>query len=104
MFRLGQQQMAVAESPKRYTLALVLNEQQQVWVPDFSPEPVSGFNWQLGPHHIKLSKAAISQLYQLQIDQQLYQFTSKKRGQIHFVLSETGIKEIRVESMLMQSR
>jgi len=104
MFRLGQQQIAVEESPRRYTLALVLNEQQQVWVPDFSAEPISGFDWQLGPHHLKLYKDNSSQLYQLQVDENLYQFTSKKRGQIHFVLSETGIKEIRVESMLLQSR
>lgn len=104
LFRLGQQQMTVAESPGRYTLALVLNQQQQVWVADFSSAPVSGFDWQLGPHHLKLFKDSHSQLFKLQIDQNLYQFTAKKRGQIHFILSETGIKEIRVESMLMQGR
>ncbi len=104
LFRLGQQEMAVADSPRRYTLALVLNEQQQVWVPDFSTAPVSGFEWRLGPHHLKLFKDSRSQLFKLQIDENLYQFTSKKRGQIHFMLSEKGIKEIRVESMLMQGR
>lgn len=104
IFRLGTQQMAVSESPKRYTLALVLNEQQQVWVPDFSKQPVTAFHWTLGSHQLVLQKDAISQQYVLKINDQRYQFTPKKRGQIHFMLSEKGITEIRVESMLMLSR
>jgi hypothetical protein len=100
LFRLGKQQVTVAESPKRFTLALVLNDQHQVWVPDFSNQPVTAFDWTLGNHRLVLQQDGISQLYILQVDQHRYQFTAKKRGQIHFMLTEKGITEIRVESML----
>jgi hypothetical protein len=104
VFRLGKQEIAVSESPKRYTLALVLNDQQHIWVPDFTKEPVTAFTWQIGQHQLKLQQETVKQGYVLQIGEHRYQFTAKKRGQIHFTLTENGISDIRVESMLMLNR
>ncbi len=104
VFRLGKQEIKVSESPKRYTLALVLNDQNHIWVPDFTKEPVTAFHWQIGRHQLKLQKETVNQAYVLQIDENRYQFTAKKRGQIHFTLTENGIRDIRVESMLMLNR
>ena len=109
LFSLGQHQMDVEEVPKRFTLALVLNDKNQVWVTDFSDKPLHGFHWVLPPHTIQLIKQ--NDLvpkrpgdYTLLIDGTRYHFTDKKRGLIHFNFTEKGIAEINVEAMIMPKR
>ncbi len=109
LFSLGEHQMDVEEVPKRFTLALVLNDKNQVWVTDFSDKPLSGFNWSLPPHSIQLLKQPelVPQRpgdFSLLIDGTRYHFTEKKRGLIHFNFTESGIDSITVESMVMPKR
>lgn len=109
LFSLGEHQMDVEEVPKRFTLALVLNDKNQVWVTDFSDKPLSGFNWSLPPHNIQLLKQPelVPQRpgdFSLLIDGTRYHFTEKKRGLIHFNFTESGIDSITVESMVMPKR
>lgn len=107
-FNAGRLSMAVDEVPKRYTLELVQNAQQQIWISDFSKKPLLGFDWQIGQHHLQLKKEpATSQQagrYKLTIDKTEYFFTSKNRGQIHFKFTDKGIAEIEVESMMTKKR
>lgn len=107
-FKAGRLSMAVDEVPKRYTLELVLNDQQQIWVSDFSKKPLSGFNWQIGQHQLQLTKESATSpqagRYKLTVDKTEYFFTSKNRGQIHFKFNDKGIVEIEVDSMITQKR
>jgi hypothetical protein len=109
LFSLGEHQMAVEEVPKRFTLALVLNDQDQVWVTDFSHKPLHGFDWKIAPHSIQLLKQTDlvpkrPGNFTLLIDGVRYHFTEKKRGLIHFNFTETGIDTITVEAMVMPKR
>jgi len=103
-FNAGKLSMAVDEVPKRYTLELVLNDQQQIWVSDFSKKPLLGFEWQIGEHQLQLKKDPTTSpkagLYKLTIDKTEYFFTSKNRGQVHFIFSDKGITGIEVDSMM----
>jgi hypothetical protein len=109
IFSLGEHQMEVEEVPKRFTLALVLNEQNQVWVTDFSKSPLHGFDWNIAPHSIQLVKQhdLVPKRpgdYTLLINGTRYHFTEKKRGLIHFNFNEKGIDTITVEAMVMPKR
>lgn len=107
-FNAGQLSMSVDEVPKRYTVELVLNDKQQVWVSDFSKKPVLGFEWQIGKHQLQLKKESAPSphagKYKLTIDNTDYFFTSKNRGQIHIKFNATGITEIAVESLMTLKR
>ncbi len=108
VFKAGRLSMAVDEVPKRYTLELVLNAKQQIWVSDFSKKPLLGFDWQIGDHQLRLKKEPDSSpqagQYKLTIDKVDYFFTSKNRGQIQFKFTSKGISEIEVDSMMTQKR
>lgn len=107
-FHAGRLSMSVDEVPKRYTLELVLNDKQQIWVSDFSKKPILGFEWQIGKHQLQLQKESAPSphagKYKLTIDNTDYFFTSKNRGQIHFKFNATGITEITVESLMTLKR
>jgi len=107
-FRLGPHNMAVEEVPKRYTLALMLNKEQQVWARDFSKAPVTGFHWQIGKHQLKLFKQKLQPArpgdFVLLIDDLRYHFIEGRPAQIHFHFDEKGITEIEVEAMLQPKR
>jgi hypothetical protein len=107
-FKAGRLSMAVDEVPKRYTLELVLNDKQQIWVSDFSKKPLQGFEWKIGEHQLQLNKEPANSpqagLYKLTIDKTNYFFTSKNRGQIQFKFNDKGISEIDVDSMMTPKR
>lgn len=107
-FKLGKHEMAVEEVPKRYTLALMLNKDQLVWAQDFSKSPLSGFEWQIGQHQLKLFKQSLKPArpgdFVLLIDDLRYHFVEGRPAQIHFYFNNKGIADIRVEAMLQPKR
>ncbi len=107
-FTAGRLSMSVDEVPRRYTLELVLNDKQQIWISDFSKKPLLGFEWQIGKHQLKLKKEDATSpkagQYKLTIDKTDYFFTSKNRGLIHFNFTDKGITEIEVGSMVTPKR
>lgn len=107
-FQLGPHNMAVEQVPKRYTLALMLNKEQLVWAQDFSKAPLSGFDWQIGQHQLKLFKQKLQPArpgdFVLLIDDLRYHFIEGRPAQIHFHFDEKGISEIEVEAMLQPKR
>lgn len=107
-FNAGRLSMAVDEVPKRYTLELVLNDKQQIWISEFSKTPLLGFDWQIGTHQLQLKKEVANKphagKYKLTIDKTDYFFTSKNRGQIYFKFNSKGIDTIEVGSMMTLKR
>ncbi len=107
-FRLGPHQMAVDEVPKRYTLALMLNKDLLVWARDLTKQPLKGFDWKIGNHHLQLFKQPMKPSrpgdFVLMIDGLRYHFIEGRQAQIHFHFDEKGVTEIEVEAMLQPKR
>ena len=107
-FKAGQLSIVTEDVPSRYTIELVLNNQEQVWISDFSKQPLVGFNWLIGEHRLELKKESapkpLAGKFKLTIDKTEYFFTSKHRGQIHFKFTEQGISSIEVGSMMTRKR
>lgn len=108
VFQAGQQQLAVDEVPKRYTLSLVLYQDSQVWVTDFSKQPLAGFQWQLGRHQLKLYRQVQVPPQPgnmvLEIDGVRHFFIARRPAQVHFLFDDTGIRELRVEGTFKPKR
>lgn len=100
-FIVGRQSINVPSVPKKYSLVLILQNEEFVWVPDFINQPITGFDFNLEQHKIQLFKDDKSEArgkYILQVNNERFQF-SRGPGQINFYFTEQGIKEIRVEGM-----
>jgi hypothetical protein len=108
VFQAGQLQLAVDEVPKRYTLSLVLTKDSQVWVTDFSKQPLASFQWQIGPHLIKLYKQAQKTAQPgdmvLEVNGFRHFFIAKRPALVHFLFDEHGISELRVEGTFKPKR
>ncbi|MDX1392499.1 MAG: hypothetical protein R3241_08965 [Rheinheimera sp.] len=101
-FIVGRYSLTVSSVPKKYSLALILQNDKQVWVPDFINEPLAGFELQIENYSLKLYqspdavKAKGNFVFQLN-DEQYY--FDKGPGQVNFLFTEEGIKDVRVEGM-----
>ncbi len=105
IFKAGAQEVEVAELPDKYTLALILHQDKEIWVTDWLNQPLQGFEWVIGKHSFKLSKNTNPKNtkrarggYVLMVDQTPY-FFHKNMAQIKFHFSREGIEEIRIEGM-----
>ncbi|MCC5450939.1 hypothetical protein LMJ53_04200 [Rheinheimera sp. UJ51] len=106
-FTVGQQQSRFAMPPQSYSLALILQDDSEVWVTDFINQPLHGFTLQLGQYLIKLSKddnaRSARGRFVLEINDESYYF-SKGPAQINFNLSDNGINELQVRGMFKPKR
>lgn len=105
IFQAGIQEVEVAELPEKYTLALVLHKDEQIWVTDWVNKPVQSFEWSLGKHSFILSKNSDPRYaekarggYVLLFDGTPY-FFHKNMAQIKFHFNKEGISEVRIEGM-----
>jgi hypothetical protein len=110
VFQAGVQQITVTELPERYTLAVILHQDEQVWVTDWINQPLQGFEWSLGSHSFKLGKNTDPQYadkarggYVLWVDTTPY-FFHKNMAQIKFHFDNQGISEISIEGMFSPRR
>jgi hypothetical protein len=105
-FIVGRQSIIVPSVPKKYSLVVILQDEEYVWVPDFINQAISGFDFNLEQHKIQLFKDEKSQArgkYILLVNNEKYQFSTGP-GQINFHFTEQGIKEITVEGMYKPRR
>lgn len=110
VFKAGIQEVEVAELPSKYTLALVLHQDEQIWVTDWSNKPLQGFEWSLGKHSFKLGKNTNPKFkdkarggYVLMFDNTPY-FFHKNMAQIKFHFNKDGVSEVRIEGMFTPGR
>ncbi|MBP8226609.1 MAG: hypothetical protein KAX67_01125, partial [Pararheinheimera sp.] len=93
-----------------YTLALVLHQEEQIWVTDWLNQPLQGFEWTLGKHSFKLTKNTDPKYkekarggYVLMFDNTAY-FFHKNMAQIKFYFTKDGVSEVRIEGMYTPGR
>lgn len=101
-FTVGRQSLNVPSVPKKYSVAVILQDNSQVWVPDFINQPISSFELQLEQYSIKLFADPLAVNapgnFVLQLNDETYYF-NRGPGQINFYFTETGIRDVRVEGM-----
>ena len=102
-FKIGKFEYKVAGRPEKYSIAIVLQENNFVWVQEFNKRPIKSFEWQLGDHNIRLYKEVLNKPvkgdYILAIDDKDY-FFKNKLAQITFNYNDEGIEEITVDGMV----
>ncbi len=102
-FRIGSHEYKVAGQPEKYSIALILQKNNLVWVQEFHRTPVKTFEWQIGDHKIKLYKEILNNPvkgdYILAIDDKEY-FFNNPLAQINFEFNEEGIDGISVDGMI----
>lgn len=106
-FVAGQQQLVVPSVPQKYSLTLVIQKDNSVWLSEFTNDPLFGFELNMGAHKIKLFKDPLNTRargnFILDVDGELFQF-SIGPGRVNFLFEEKGIKEIRIEGMYKPGR
>ncbi|WP_237709368.1 hypothetical protein [Alishewanella jeotgali] len=107
LFSVGELTTRLPSPLQKYSLALVLQHEQEVWVTDFSPQPLQGFNLQLPGYEISLYRDPQARTargrFVLQMNEELYYF-SRGPGQINFLFNDQGISEVRVQGMFKPRR
>lgn len=106
-FTIGAQTARLTQPPQRYSVALVLQKEQEVWVSDFTDKPLEAFTLALGDHVIRLEKNAQAKAargnYILTVGEQQYYF-GRGPAQLNFILSPTGISDVEVRGMFKPRR
>lgn len=106
-FIVGRYNLTVHTVPEKYSLALILQDDKQVWVPDFINEPLLGFELAIEDYTIKLipnpDPEPLTGNFILQLNDENYYF-SNGPGQVDFLFHEDGIKEVRVKGMFKPRR
>lgn len=105
-FIVGRHSLDVHTVPKKYSLSVILQDDKQVWVPDFINEPLRGFELQIEQYSLRLFQDPETNSrgnFILQLNDERFHF-SRGPGQISFLFTEKGIKDVRVEGMFKPRR
>ncbi len=105
-FIAGRYHLDVHTVPQKYSLTLILQDDKQVWVPDLINTPLLGFELQLEGYHLRLfqdPQASARGDFVFQLNDERFQFSSGP-GQVNFLFTEAGIKEVRVKGMFKPKR
>jgi len=101
-FIVGRHNLTVNSVPKKYSLAMILQDDDKVWVPDFVNEPLNGFEWEIEGYKLKLYRdenvTDAKGNFIFELDGEVFYF-NRGPGQVNFRFTENGIKDVRVEGM-----
>lgn len=97
-FKVGQQELEVAQVPEKYSIWFSMNKAHEVYVQEFASTYLQEFELQLGEYDITLKKKVLKPKpakgdYVLSINNLDYFFTSNQ-GQIDILMNEEGIVAI----------
>ncbi|MDA8622448.1 hypothetical protein N9L48_07385 [Psychrosphaera sp.] len=102
-FIIGENQFKVPGKPEKYSIAILLQDNNFVWVQEFHSKPIKSFVWQLGEHKISLVKEILRKPvkgdYILSIDDKDY-FFNNRLAQVTFIFNDEGIESFDVSGMV----
>lgn len=102
-FSIGNNEYGVSGRPEKYSVAIILQKNNYVWIQEFSNQLIKSFEWHIGEHKIKLKKQIRAKPvigdYILTIDETDYFFT-KNIAQLTFNFTDEGLDEIEVDGMI----
>lgn len=101
-FNAGEQSLTVSSLPQKYSLALILQNEDEVWVPDFINAPLIGFEFEISDFKLKLIQEPELKdgrgNYVLHYDGGRYRF-NRGPGQINFMFNDEGIAQVEIKGM-----
>lgn len=100
-FIAGRYNLVVQSVPLKFSLALILQDENQVWVPDFINEPLRGFELEIDEYTLKLYQQENDEgktVFAFSLNGEVF-FFDRGPGQVNFLFNEDGIREVRVEGM-----
>lgn len=102
-FTIGSHTFSVTGQPEGYSFALLLKDNNYVWLQEFSKKEFESFSLTLGEHKLKLVKRVLNKPvkgdYILTIDDVDY-FFNNTLAQINFSFDDDGIAGISVYGMI----
>lgn len=102
-FSAGKQSLVVSSLPQKYSLSLILQNEAEVWVPDFINAPIAGFEYEIADFVLKLTQEPDLKdgrgNYILHFDGGRYRF-SRGPGQINFLFNDQGVAQVEIKGML----
>lgn len=107
IFQAGQQQTRLNTPLQRYTIAVILQNEQDVWVTEFANQPLHGFTFDIAGHTLSLSKDPTAKTapgqFVLRFNDEMFYF-SRGPGQINFTFDDQGVAEIQIKGMFKPRR
>ncbi|WP_214000189.1 hypothetical protein [Arsukibacterium sp.] len=101
-FNAGEQSLIVGSLPQKYALALILQNEDEVWVPDFVNAPISSFDYEISGFEIKLTQEPELKdgrgNFVLHFDGGRYRF-NRGPGQVNFIFNDEGIARVEIKGM-----
>lgn len=102
-FQVGEHVFQVAGKPESYSIAMLLQPNNLVWVQEFGKGQFESFTLDLGEHKFKLVKQILNEPvkgdYIFSVGNVDY-FFQQNLAQITFLFNDEGIKEIEVDGMV----
>lgn len=102
-FQVGEHVFNVSGEPESYSIAMLLQPNNLVWVQEFAKGQFESFKLDLGDYKFKLVKKILNEPvkgdYILSVNNVDY-FFQQSLAQITFLFDENGIKEIEVDGMV----
>ncbi|MDX1676630.1 hypothetical protein [Arsukibacterium sp.] len=101
-FSVGKQSLTVNSVPQKYSLALILQNDDEVWVPDFVNAPLRRFEYEISGFSLKLTQEPDIKdgrgNFILHYDGGRYRF-NRGPGQVNFIFNEDGIERVEIKGM-----
>ena len=102
-FQVGEHVFNVSGEPESYSIAMLLQPNNLVWVQEFAKGQFESFKLDLGEYKFKLVKKILNEPvkgdYILSVNNVDY-FFQQSLAQITFLFDENGIKEVEVDGMI----
>lgn len=106
-FTAGALRSRLVSPPQKYSLSLILQNNQDVYVTDFSQSPLQGFQLDIAGQRITLSREVQARAapgrYVVRLNDEIFYF-SRGPGQVNFIFNSEGIAEIRIQGMFKPRR
>lgn len=106
-FTAGSLRTRISSPPKKYSLSLILQNNQDVYVTDFSQSPLQGFQLDIAGQQITLSRETQARAapgrYVVKLNDEIFYF-SRGPGQVNFLFNDQGIAEVRIQGMFKPRR
>jgi hypothetical protein len=107
LFSIGEQQTRLPAPPQKYSLYVILQNDEDIFVTDFSQQPLRAFTLDIAEHRLEVSRDPLARTargrYVLKLDGETFYF-SRGPGQINFIFDQHGIKDVTVQGMFKPRR
>jgi hypothetical protein len=101
-FTAGKQSLTISSLPQKYSLTLILQNEDEVWVPDFINAPITGFDYDISGFKVTLTQEPELKdgrgNFVLHYGGGRYRF-DRGPGQINFVFNDEGIARLEIKGM-----